>query len=131
MTRFPDWPMLLDSIVTARLRAPFAWGVNDCALFAADCVLAMTGVDLAKDLRGLNALQASRYVRSCGGMSGVASKALGPACRVRDAVQGDVLLVPAGKRKALAVHSGNGALLPGANGLMMVPLSVAVLAWRI
>ena len=131
MMRLPDWPMLFDSIVTARLREPFAWGANDCALFAADCVRAITGIDMAKDLRGLNALQAARYVRRCGGMAGVALRALGPACRVRDAVQGDVLLVPTGKRQALAVHSGYGAILPGANGLMLVPLSLAVLAWRV
>lgn len=31
---------------------PFTWGANDCALFVADAVEAMTGVDIAEDFRG-------------------------------------------------------------------------------
>jgi hypothetical protein len=36
----------------ARANAPFAWGSHDCALFAADGVLAITGIDIAADFRG-------------------------------------------------------------------------------
>jgi hypothetical protein len=42
----------LHEFLLARSKQPFAWGVNDCALFAADAVLAMTGVDIADDFRG-------------------------------------------------------------------------------
>jgi hypothetical protein len=35
-----------------RATMPFAWGTNDCALFAADAILANTGVDIASDFRG-------------------------------------------------------------------------------
>lgn len=35
----------------ARRSVPFAWGSNDCRLFAADAVQAMTGVDHAAELR--------------------------------------------------------------------------------
>lgn len=36
----------------ARAAQPFAWGGNDCCLFAADAVLSFTGVDLAAEFRG-------------------------------------------------------------------------------
>ena len=36
----------------ARANEPFAWGSHDCALFAADGIQALTGVDIAADFRG-------------------------------------------------------------------------------
>jgi hypothetical protein len=36
----------------SRASMPFGWGQNDCALFAADGILAITGVDIAVDFRG-------------------------------------------------------------------------------
>lgn len=35
-----------------RAKMPFVWGANDCALFAADGIEAITGVDIAADFRG-------------------------------------------------------------------------------
>lgn len=35
-----------------RAHAPFAWGKNDCALFSADAVQSITGVDIAAEFRG-------------------------------------------------------------------------------
>lgn len=52
MERFPDWPERLGRALRERLSLPFAWGSNDCAIFAADCILAQTGVDFAEGLRG-------------------------------------------------------------------------------
>lgn len=37
-----------------RRAAPFAWGTNDCALFAADAIQAFTGVDIAAEFRGVD-----------------------------------------------------------------------------
>jgi hypothetical protein len=36
----------------SRAHTPFTWGDNDCALFAADGVKAITDVDIASDFRG-------------------------------------------------------------------------------
>ncbi len=41
-----------------RARAAFVWGKSDCALFAADGILAVTGVDIADDFRGKYATEA-------------------------------------------------------------------------
>lgn len=52
MHRLHDWPERLAGFLDSRQGEPFAWGSNDCALFAADAVQAITGVDLAREFRG-------------------------------------------------------------------------------
>ncbi|MGA2650427.1 MAG: hypothetical protein ABSF28_07880 [Terracidiphilus sp.] len=42
----------LHLFLRANARTPFKWGTFDCALFAADGIKAMTGVDIAADFRG-------------------------------------------------------------------------------
>lgn len=44
--------MALFEEIDRQRRTPFVWGETDCALFAADCVRAMTGDDPAKRFRG-------------------------------------------------------------------------------
>lgn len=48
----PDWETRLHDFIESRKADPFAWGTNDCCLFAADAVLAMTDVDIADKFRG-------------------------------------------------------------------------------
>jgi hypothetical protein len=48
----------LDAYLRDAATKPFAWGTTDCCLFAADAVLAMTGVDIADDFRGKYGTQA-------------------------------------------------------------------------
>lgn len=48
----PNWRSELFAFVEASVREPFAAGKNDCALFAAGAVRAMTGHDPAKGWRG-------------------------------------------------------------------------------
>ena len=43
----------LYQFIRSRENTPFAWGTNCCAMFAADAIQAMTGVDIASDFRGL------------------------------------------------------------------------------
>ena len=132
LRRLPNWRVYLDAVLHARRRAPFAWGSNDCAIFAADCVRAQTGVDLADGLRGQNARQAIRTVRRHGGIAALATRALGPACDARWASLGDVVLLYAGKREALGVCIGDGELVgPGPAGLALLPMSAALAAWRV
>lgn len=52
LARFEDWEERLSLRLDIVADKPFAWGSHDCALFAADCVKAMTGVDPAEALRG-------------------------------------------------------------------------------
>jgi len=51
LKRVRDWRARLSALIEARRRTPFS-EQNNCALFLADAVAAMTGVDLAKTYRG-------------------------------------------------------------------------------
>lgn len=135
MTRYPDWRLRFDAFMTARLRTPFAWGSNDCALFAADCVREITGEDLAQGLRShRTATQAARVIRRHGGLAQIAARALGPSCSVGDAVQGDIVLMPQphGQRELLSVClGGDQVAAPMAHGMGLMPRELALQAWRV
>ena len=45
MRRFEDWPERLIAYIDAEAASSFRWGITDCAFFAANGVLAMTGRD--------------------------------------------------------------------------------------
>jgi hypothetical protein len=69
LSRKEHWAELLDSFLTCCWDRPGEWGQFDCALFACDAVLAMTGTDLAEGFRGRYASgrEALRLVREYAG----------------------------------------------------------------
>jgi len=62
MKRREDWPERLAVFLESRHTMPKQWGQNDCGLFCADAIQAMTDVDPAWELRDTyqNARQALR-----------------------------------------------------------------------
>ena len=140
MTRLPDWPARLAAFLEERRAAPFAWGTNDCCLFAADAVLAITGLDLAAKWRGsyLNAAGALKALKDGGGMIKILASVL-PAAdllrNVRQAQRGDVVLLPSrrdGMRIACGVVDLSGrAASPGERGIATLPLRAAIIGWRV
>jgi hypothetical protein len=131
--RLPDWQQRMEAFIALRMAMPFAWGANDCATFAADCVQAITGHDPAPvGLRKhTTAKQAYRAMARHGGLAGIAQAALGEPVPALLAGVGDVVLVTAGKREAFAICNGSTALAPSAHGLVSVPLQGARYAWRL
>lgn len=133
----------LDGFLRARARQPFAWGSNDCALFAADGVLAMTGVDIAAEFRGLydSAAGAREAIRSVCGGEGLAAAAAW--CAERHGLpewptplyarRGDLVLINEnGSLIAGLVHlTGRHVVTPGSEGLLRHPLRLAVRAWHV
>lgn len=63
--RHPQWEARLLALVEQRRNAPYAYGSNDCLMFAADVARAVTGKDHARGHRGKykSAASASRYLR--------------------------------------------------------------------
>ncbi len=127
-----EWRERFDALVRARMHTPFEWGVHDCCLWAADCVLAVSGIDPAEDLRGTyrNASEAVRLVAQLGGMEAIAARGgepINPLC----AGVGDVGLVTLYDRELLAVCAGDVWLAPGTSGLCARPLVDARSAWRV
>ena len=127
-----EWREALRALVSARLAEPFAWGRNDCCLWAADAVLATTGTDHAAGLRGTysTAAEAVRVVAELGGMEAIGARA-GEAIPPMMAAEGDVGLLTIDGRDMLAVCCGPGWLAPSALGLALHQLDMARAAWRV
>ena len=65
--RKSNWPEILLVEVAAAKDRPFAFGSHDCCMFSSSLVLAYTGVDPAKKLRGYkSAIGASRMLKEQG-----------------------------------------------------------------
>lgn len=132
MKRFHDWPERLAAYVERVTFEPFAWGLQDCALFAAGAVEAETGVHLCPELRDYKGVrEALRKLREVGGVRGLAERALGEPIAPSLAQVGDVVLMTTGKRDALAICNGQTAIGVDASGVVAVPMTQARAAWRI
>lgn len=130
--RIRTWQSALHACVSTRLHKPFAWGSQDCCLFAADCVFAVTGIDPAADLRGTYATEreAARVLQKHGGVAELAFQRIGPVVRTDQAQPGDVGVTQQEGRATLAVCMGAHWLAPGAQGLVHVPPERVARAWR-
>jgi hypothetical protein len=126
------WRTALDALVAARMTQPFEWGKQDCCLWAADCVLASTGIDHATDVRGSysSAAGALRVLAELGGIEAVAGRAGEPIPPLAAGV-GDIGLIALDDRALLAVCLGAVWLAPTARGLAAHPLPEATQAWRV
>jgi hypothetical protein len=130
--RRPDWQLRLEAFVSGRQAQPFAWGVNDCAVFAADAVEALTGERHWPHLRGLpTARVALRVLREHGGLAAMATQSLGAPLPPGYAGVGDLVLVTVGRHEALGICNGGTVLGPGAEGVVAVSMAVARAAWRV
>lgn len=129
--RTRGWAARLQALVLQRLQVPFAWGVNDCAGFAADVVLALHQRDTLAALRvpRATALQALRQQRALQGAAALDRCGL-PRVAPAFATVGDLLLLRQRRRELLALCNGSEALAPGTEGLVALPLRQAVAAWR-
>lgn len=138
--RFPKWRTALVSKLNEYRRFPFVWGEHDCALLSADCVLTMTGVDLAQGYRGQYAsrneaiaLLAERGFDSHVAVTAAALREI-PVGRAR---VGDVAAVGAGNllgadmSLALGVVTGETIAVMAPDGLSSLPLSTALRAFEV
>lgn len=130
--KLPNWQLKFEAFMRQRRSQPFAWGSNDCCIFAADCAMAITGRDPAPNLRShTTAKEAYRTLQQHGGIVGVATQAWGEPVPAAFAQIGDVVLTKAGKRDMLAVCNGGTLLAPAAGGLESIGLQGATLCWRV
>lgn len=130
-----DWPERLAALLAERMAAPFAWGANDCCLFAADALHAQWGIDVASHLRGhySSAAEAARVLQQEGGVRGIANQVLGQPLPLASLAQrGDVACVCLEGRDTLGVVLDSGQwAAPGPNGLFVCPLPADAVAWRV
>lgn len=133
MMRAENWPERLDAFLAAQQHRAFTWGGFDCALFAADWVLACTGVDPAAPYRGAysDGLEAARLQRQDGGLEAMITAALGEPIAPAFAQRGDIVLLDAELRPTAGVCVGWEAAAPGMIGLEFLPMARASRAWRV
>ena len=133
MNKLQDWQLRFEAFIKERQTMPFKWGVNDCAVFAADCVQALTGVDVAlPELRThTSELQAARLLKKHGGVQGIATAAMGQSVNVLQANVGDVVLTESEGRDMLAICNGGTCIAPGPLGLVHLGMDSARLCWRV
>lgn len=129
--RLPDWQSRLALFVEERRAVPFAWGSNDCAMFARDAVKAMTGRDpVGKSLLYSTAagaasiLKKKSFERRLTGMFGE------PVPR-KLAQRGDVVLAEVEGRVLLGICLSDCWAAPCETGLAMRPMSEVISAWRV
>jgi hypothetical protein len=132
LTRLRDWQSRLDRCLHERRTIAFAWGSNDCALFAAACVEAETGQDLAADLRGYASETAAlRIIAEHGGLEAIVTARLGKPVSPMLARVGDVGLVRVQAGECLAVCGGYHWHAPGPTHMEILPMDAARVAWRV
>lgn len=134
MKRLTGWEQRLHAATRAALRTPYRWGVHDCALFAADCVRAMTGVDLADGFRGRyddedSAIAVLRDL-GCDGVDDLPGRWLGEIAPAM-ARRGDVVLFDGLHGRFLAICDGATAVGPAARGIAHHSMSSALRAWAV
>jgi hypothetical protein len=133
MTRFENWPEVLDAEVKACLTRPFEWGSHDCALMAADIVKAMTGEDLMADMRGkyTNATGARRVIHKLGGLEAAITARLGEPKPLGFAQRGDVVLAELALGPTVGVCMGINSAFPGVEGAQFVATALCDKAWEV
>ena len=139
--RLENWQAALSDYLLNAERVPFRYGRQDCGLFVAGAIRAMTGVDVASTLRGYAKRTEAfkRIADLCGQptMEAVAGHlaALHGVSEVPVfcAQRGDAVLLRSGRRSSLGIVAMHGTeiLTPYRDGLLRLPLSHARRAWHI
>jgi hypothetical protein len=141
MFRLPDWQSRLDGYLQACARQPFQYGELDCGLFVAGAIRAMTGVDVAEELRGYSNRKEAfgRISAACGSKSmaaiadHLAAKFAIREVTVWNAQRGDPVQLKRGRASTLGLIAMHGfeVLTPYKDGLLRIPKSLAVRAWHV
>jgi len=136
--RYDDWVTRLDVYVESMQGRKFAYGEFDCGLFAAGCIQAMTGEDLAAELRGYESRAAAieAMKRLCGSASirklgdAIAAAHNLSAVPVLMAQRGDLAIVR-DRRFGIVTLSGTEIYVPAKRGIMRFALKDATKVYRI
>lgn len=130
--RSDNWETNLSEYLACCRETPFEWGAMDCGLFCAGAIIAMTGIDLAADMRGRYSTEfgAAKALHQYGGLSGYMDK-VAPRVDPAFAKRGDVVM----REGSLGLCLGTKAVFVGQDegreGLLSYPMSECEGAWSI
>jgi hypothetical protein len=134
MQRLPDWRSRLTDYLARAAHQPFKWGEHDCALFAADCIREMTGIDVAEAVRGqYSSAESATEMLQAAGLRDLKALAAGHLERAVPALAqvGDIAVVGTRRRQALGVVVGEMVAVLRADGLGHVPRDGMLAAFRV
>lgn len=136
--RIENWPKILSAMLKDRANMPWEWGRNDCLMFPADIVNALTGFDPAARWRGKysNQIEAMNILAGYGGIRELIDDALGfkGSESILQAARGDavVMLTPEGEMAGVVDDTGERIAVPitDKGTLVRFPLYRAVMIWK-
>ena len=134
LPRLGDWPQRLSAHCQLWNNTPHDWNGADCVTFAADAVLAISGVDPIEDLRGRWTTRsgALRVIKNEGfsSLSEIVASRF-EECRIDEVGRGDIVMCPGEAGEFVAVVMGHYAVAPGEHGLMQVSLQFAERGFKV
>ena len=134
--RRDNWPILLAQFLRERKDCPFVWGANDCTLFTAAAIEAITGLDPAADWRGQYESREGAYkvLEQFGGLEAAVTHVIGilPETNIRLASRGDIVMIEEDGALAIGIvdESGRRIAVMTMTGIARVSLKRALCAWR-
>lgn len=135
MKRFENWPSELARMIAVAEREPFEWGKNDCCLWTADVVHALTGVDYAEQFRGAYDTEEQAYmIMDLLGeptIKETVTVLLGEPININFVQRGDVVMGIFDGAQTLGICIGAKVAFKTLNGLIQLPLAKCDCAWRI
>lgn len=129
--RLVDWEARLDALIESRRYQPFEWGRNDCCLFAAAAVEAMTGEDYARRFPVYRTQAEAVAIMGDRGVAGIAVDVLGESVAPNLVRRGDLALVETEHGLGIAVCLGMRGALPGIRGLVFPSRHEFRCGWRV
>lgn len=129
-----DWRAALATLIEERRRVPFS-DANNCALFLADCIEAISGVDLAKAYRGrFTTIEEGVALLKAAGFDGLPGFLAEHFAEVHPAMAqaGDIMLFPSEIAEwAGGIVNGERVTVLTPQGLGTVSRMAAVRAFRV
>jgi len=132
--RHEDWVDRLFAAIEQVSTETFAYGKNDCCLFSARVVDAMSGSDYAKRLAEMyhDEKTALAYINSHGSIQEAVKDWLGEPCvSLAYTQRGDVVLFNNEGRETLGISVGDRIVTVGETGIAHVPMAQAICSWKV
>jgi hypothetical protein len=127
-----DWAAQMYAQFDAHADRVFAWGENDCCLFVARTVDAMTGSSLTQQLASeyRDEVTALQFISDHGGLEIAVSSFLGDPQPVR-AMRGDAVMVHGGLDLSMGICAGPYVLAMGEKGLTKIDRREILKVWKV
>lgn len=132
MSRRDDWVAQMWDTIEAHGGVTFEWGVNDCCLFTARVIDAISGTDHELDLQAAYSDEATAlaYIASHGDLQTAVSFHLGEPSEGR-AQRGDAVMVDGGEGHAIGICVGSTVACLQQEGLIYLPRREILTRWAV